>query len=482
MPLDASSMTGDFGNGAPRLSLIVTSKNLESYIDAALWSARRQSLRRIEIIVIDDGSTDGTRRRIARHMQEDARLILLDGPGRGPAAARNLGIQAARGDWIAILDGDDIMHPRRLELLLAEALACNADILADNQILFFEDGSPSAFLLEGDEWKERRQIELGDYIRANIMFESNAPLGYLKPLFRRRLFEDAAARYDESLRIGEDYDLVARLLWDGARFAYVPGAFYFYRRHRHSISFRLGSAEIASLIAAADRFHARLSDAPQLRAVSQRRRDALVRIGHFTRCVERLKSRAFAAAALDLFRYPSIWPLLRDAAKDGLGRRLRERLKKSLPMQATTSPATTGQATALPEAAARPAKSFVLLTRGKVPPAALLASLEQGGWRGRVVDCAAIAPTLTAGFIGPELLAMTMARDARLVLYDDAQLLDLAPYLLSPDARLARIDMQSDRPAEAPEPLSAPQPAETAQQIVLTAADLANPQALARRL
>ncbi|HVJ42083.1 MAG TPA: glycosyltransferase [Dongiaceae bacterium] len=463
-------MTGDFGAAGPRISLIVTSKNLENYIDAALWSARCQSLRHIEVIIVDDGSTDDTRPRIARHVKEDARLTLLDGPGRGPAAARNLGLRAARGEWIAILDGDDIMHPRRLELLLAEAVAQQADILADNQILFFEDGSPSQFLVEGDDWKSRRRIALGDYIRANIMYENGAPLGYLKPLFRRSLFSDSRSHYDESLRIGEDYDLVARLLRNGAKFSYVPGAFYFYRRHQRSISFRLGSADIASLVIAADRFHAELSDAPDLRAVSQRRRDALIRVGHFTRCVERLKAGALVPALLDLARHPSIWPLLLDAARDGLGRRLRARRKPASSAKAADGPPKLTD------------KTYALLTADKSSPAALTISLERAGWQGRVVTCAGFARELAVDVVAPELLDMALAKGVHLVLYDDDRLIDLLPYLLSPEARLARIVMQGSEAPSRPHRLSLSPLAETPTQIILTAADLANPQALARQL
>jgi len=458
-------MMGDFDNTVPRVSLIVTAKNLERYIDAALWSARRQSLRDIEILVIDDGSTDRTPAIIAEHAAEDDRIRVLEGPGRGPAAARNAGIWSARGEWIAVLDGDDIMHPKRLEVLLIATVVEDADILADNQILFFEDGSPCSYLLEGEAWQRRRRIELGDYIRANIMFSDGAALGYLKPLFRRAMLGGGGIVYDESLRIGEDYDLVARLLWAGATFAYVPGAFYFYRRHQGSISFRLRTADIASLLAAANRFHAKLFATPDLSAVSQERRDALIRAGQFSRCVDNLKSRAFGAATLDLVLHPSIWPLLADALRDGIGRRLAARTARK-PAEATPAPA----------------KRFALLSSSSGSrPAALIAYLEAAGWQGNVIHCPISNGRMTADFAAPILLELPQVRDLDLVFYDDDRLRDWLPYLLSPAARLVRIIGQSETSPSWTQGDQLPA-GPAGLPLTLTAADIADPQLLAQQL
>jgi succinoglycan biosynthesis protein ExoO len=464
MPPDASVMMDEFDKTAPRVSLIVTAKDLERYIDAALWSARQQSLRDIEILVIDDGSADRTRAIIAEHAAEDPRIRILEGPGRGPAAARNIGIRAARGEWLAVLDGDDIMHPKRLELLLIAAVAEDADILADNQILFFEDGSRGGFLLQGQEWQGRRRIELGDYVRANTMFSNGAQLGYLKPLFRRAVLGSGNIIYDESLRIGEDYDLVARLLWAGAAFVYVPGAFYFYRRHQSSISFRLRTADIASLLAAANRFHAKLFATPELSAASETRRNALIRAGQFSRCVDSLKARSYGAAALNLLLHPGIWPLLTAAARDGVRRRLRARADRKTPIEAQTAKT----------------RRFALLSGSLgIRPAALIDYLQSAGWQGEVINCAPAGGRLTADAVSPALLELVQNRGVDLVFYEDERLSDWLPYLLSPAARLARIVGQSDQPA-GPRPVRQDDCAR--QQITLTAADIANPRVLAEHL
>jgi succinoglycan biosynthesis protein ExoO len=418
--MPVSPATDQPASNAPLVSLIIACRNVGPYIDAAIWSARRQSLADIEILVIDDGSTDDTRQRLAAHVAADQRLRLLDGPGRGPAAARNIGLQAARGTWIGILDGDDILHPRRLELMLSASVTATSDILADNQILFYEDGSPSQYLLQGADWQQPRPIDLPLYIRANTMFGKGPALGYLKPLIRRSRFADATLRYDESLRIGEDYDLVARLLRDGARFAFLPTAWYFYRRHNASISFRLADSDLAALIAAADRFQSTLP--AQLTAThmaARQRRVGLLRAHHFARLVARLKARDLVGAIADLVWHPSLLPLLLNATCEGLQRRLRR----------TPPAATPGQVMSHTE------KACSLIWAGDPAVAATtLAWLAGLGWQTDLHAVPEAGGAAVAHQSDTMALAMTTSRNRQLVLCKMERLLDLVPYLLSPDA------------------------------------------------
>ena len=81
--------------------------NVESYLDQALSSVRNQTLRNIEIICVNDGSTDGSPDIIRAHAAEDARIIVIDKPNGGYGSAMNCGLEAARGEWVAILEPDD---------------------------------------------------------------------------------------------------------------------------------------------------------------------------------------------------------------------------------------------------------------------------------------------------------------------------------------------------------------------------------------
>lgn len=225
----------------PTVSVVMPNYNGAAFLADAVGSARRQSLRNIEIIVADDASTDDSVDIVVQLMKEDPRIRLLttDRNG-GPAAARNRALAVATGEWIAVLDNDDLMHPKRLATLVEAAVRDGADIVADD-LLIFESRrvEPPATLLHGDLARGPFWLEVERYIRANVFFGRGPPLGYLKPVFRRSLLVASGARYDERLRVAEDYDFVFRLLSFGARFRVYPLLMYFYRRHGASISHRL---------------------------------------------------------------------------------------------------------------------------------------------------------------------------------------------------------------------------------------------------
>ena len=123
------------------VSIIMPAYNAEPFIERALHSALGQSLRDIEVVVIDDASTDATAERVASLAEKDRRVKLIRmAENGGNYAARNAGLAEARGDWIALLDADDWYTPDRLERLLAAVSEHSADIVADN-LAFIAEGA-----------------------------------------------------------------------------------------------------------------------------------------------------------------------------------------------------------------------------------------------------------------------------------------------------------------------------------------------------
>lgn len=122
-----SSPQNQAGTLMPAVSVIIASYNYETYLDEALHSARNQTRRDIEILIVDDGSADRSWEVAQRHAAEDSRVQVLrhpDGLNHGLPATLRLGIEAARGEHIAFLESDDIWRPDCLSLRL-EALATN---------------------------------------------------------------------------------------------------------------------------------------------------------------------------------------------------------------------------------------------------------------------------------------------------------------------------------------------------------------------
>ncbi len=269
------------------------------YVEEAASSVLSQSLGNLELLIADDGSTDDSAARIAALAARDPRVRLIRSQTNlGPAGARNLCLQAARGRWIAVVDNDDILHPERLDRLVAAAEAEKADIVADD-LLIFDDtpGTAPATCLRGRSGRAAFDVDPVAYVRGNTLFGGAQALGYLKPLIRANLITAHGLRYDSTLRIGEDYDFILRLLLQGARFRVHPLLLYFYRKHALSISHRLSHATLEPLLAAHDRLAAavRGRDA-RLDAAMARRRASLVLALRFEDLVLALKRRAWGEA------------------------------------------------------------------------------------------------------------------------------------------------------------------------------------------
>lgn len=111
----------------PLVSVIVPAFNASATLDATLLSARAQTHSEIEILVVDDGSTDDTVEIAGRHAAADSRITLLRQPNGGVARARNHGLRVATGGFIAPLDSDDLWHPEKIARQLAAIEAGGAD-------------------------------------------------------------------------------------------------------------------------------------------------------------------------------------------------------------------------------------------------------------------------------------------------------------------------------------------------------------------
>ena len=233
----------------PAVSVIMANYNGAAFLADSIKSVRCQTLHNIEIIVTDDGSTDGSVGIVSQLIASDPRVRLITSDGNtGPAAARNRAICLARAKWIAIVDSDDLIHPARLATLLNAANQDKADIVADDLLVFDAEGIRSPQTMLNGHWSRSPVwIDALTYIRMNHPYSRQPVLGYLKPLIRSSVLAVMLGPYDETLRIAEDYDLILRLLLSGAKFRVYPTLLYFYRKHASSISHRLSPNMIVAM-------------------------------------------------------------------------------------------------------------------------------------------------------------------------------------------------------------------------------------------
>ena len=126
----------------PQISVIIPAYNVEKHITRCLRSLENQTLKQIEIIVIDDGSADGTQQAIRAFMEETKLLVrLFSDSNHGQAYARNFGMRQAEGTYLAFIDSDDYLEPDYLENLYETAQACQSDVVNSGYRVVKEDGS-----------------------------------------------------------------------------------------------------------------------------------------------------------------------------------------------------------------------------------------------------------------------------------------------------------------------------------------------------
>ncbi len=231
------TVTGD-GQPAPTVSVVTAAYNASEFIRHPVASCLRQTLSDWELIIVDDASTDDTVERVRSLTLVDprVRLIALSENG-GPGVARNHGIAAARGRYVAILDADDTMTPERLNALVSLAEAQRADLVADN-IMLQRPGSfaPIGPLFEPALLQKHRRLELNAYLRHNNAACFSPSFGYLQPIIRRQFLIDNRLAYPEGLRIGEDFFLSAMCLAKGGKFLILPECHYGYTVRARSLT------------------------------------------------------------------------------------------------------------------------------------------------------------------------------------------------------------------------------------------------------
>ena len=214
----------------PYVSVIVPAYNVAGYLERALDSALAQTMSDLEVIVVDDASSDTTFEVASSVAARDARVRLLRNENnRGLSASRNRAMHAARGEWIALLDGDDAWRPERLDRMMA--YANNADVISDDVYVVARSGTKPGEYVFWSLLRERgltltkpRWLSLRDFVGYDI--------GLIHPIFRRSFLISHQLAYNPSMRIAEDFHFYFEILWKGARWLQLPRAYYLWTSSR----------------------------------------------------------------------------------------------------------------------------------------------------------------------------------------------------------------------------------------------------------
>jgi succinoglycan biosynthesis protein ExoO len=310
----------------PEVSYIMPARNVSLYVEWAIRSAQNQTVKNIEIIVVDDASDDDTAKRISALAETDPRisLIALSKP-TGPSAARNIAIARARAKWVGVLDADDFITSDRTESLLNLANHFDSDIVADNLFIFDDLAQKSTgHLFETDTNKCAYMLDPTTFLNSNHMFSKRRGLGYLKPIFKVDFLIKTALAYDENVQNGEDFLFVLTCLLRGAKFLVASKPQYFYRVRTNSTSGQLHRSHLVNLIDAYSKMEIEiyLKNDPNLAKASLRYGASLKRALAFTDLVEAVKANELRRAALIAFQNPQIISLVRRFGLEAIEKRL----------------------------------------------------------------------------------------------------------------------------------------------------------------
>lgn len=325
-PLDTASASLA-ASAEKSVAVIIAAWRAADTIGRAVSSALAQP-EAAEVIVVDDASGDNGATLDAAKAADDGsgRLILVAlKVNGGPAQARNAAINSSKSPWICILNSDDYMEPGRLGSLLAAA-GDGHDFVADDMIQVWASSPRSAGRPLWFKTGEPRvmDISFAYFINGNrpVPSRSRGELGFLKPMMSRAFLDRQGLRYDEGMRLGEDYDLYARALARGARFRLIPASGYVSFILPNGLSSNHSRKDLVALYEADDRLLATPGLTPAEKTLLRRHRFTTKERIAWIDFMDRLKSKRLAAAATLVLGDPRLTP----AILEGLGNVVRKRL------------------------------------------------------------------------------------------------------------------------------------------------------------
>lgn len=227
----------------PAVSVILPVYNAERYLLAALQSISNQTYEDFELIVIDDGSTDGSLEILQSYCKSESRLRIISRENRGLVDTLNEAIPLCRGEWIARMDADDISLPQRLEKQLQwaidnQAVLCGGGIQGIDENGTFLPGSALNFPVTRDG------------VNATLLFES----AFAHPAVIIRKDVIAKFLYSKEAVHAEDYELWTRIALSGLNTTNLPEVVLLYRVHQMQISQAKATAQNNAALRIAEKY------------------------------------------------------------------------------------------------------------------------------------------------------------------------------------------------------------------------------------
>lgn len=209
-------------------SIVIPAYNAEQYLPRCLESALSQTERDIEVICVDNASTDASPRIIAEAAEKDPRVHVLEEPRAGVSFARNTGIAAARGEYLFFLDADDFIEPDTVEKTVAKARETRAQAIVFSFDEYYDEGDTHVLRERCPEEKlYQGAFSLADV--EGISTELTTP-NCVRTAYRRDWLAERGIEFPVQIKTSEDLVFVNRVLFAADRLAILPDCLYHYRR------------------------------------------------------------------------------------------------------------------------------------------------------------------------------------------------------------------------------------------------------------
>lgn len=229
----------------PLVSVVVPIFNVADYLVKCIQSLLDQAYTNLEIILIDDGSTDNSPEICRRFAERDSRIRVIHKRNGGLSDARNTGIEMARGEYIAFLDGDDYVHQDFIKILIEQAIRNDVDISACSFYKVYDDGT----LIEDSIRTSQTIFTSTEAIREIILLSNHAHVW--TKIYKKSLFTDNKIRFPVG-SLHEDTLTTYKLLAHANRVAYIDMPLYYYLQRSTGIMGQRFSRKNLSMVDACD--------------------------------------------------------------------------------------------------------------------------------------------------------------------------------------------------------------------------------------
>ncbi|MDE6245397.1 MAG: glycosyltransferase [Treponemataceae bacterium] len=223
--------TTEKSQNSPKISVIVPVYNVEKYLRRCLDSIRAQTFTDFECICVDDGSPDGSGKILDEYAESDGRFRVIHQENAGVSAARNAGLDIARGEWIAFVDSDDWIEPKTYEVAYKTAIEKSADLVQWNVVM------------------ERAGKKLNATVLKEGYFSISDDATYFEPsvwhkLFLKRLFYDNNIHFPQNIKLSEDKQVSFKCYVMANPCYQIENAFYHYDYREDSASHTISNEMI----------------------------------------------------------------------------------------------------------------------------------------------------------------------------------------------------------------------------------------------